>query len=383
MKKVCYFWMVSCVCLLGCDEQPRSHEDPTPGDLLQQLRNRSHIAAGRQQSGRNFCLLVHLVCSSSRWSSAPECGQLRQACPDNGRTQDDAGAADNAGATDDAGVADDASAGGGGADRDQRKGRRGGQDTGPAGDPGTADEETPSDSPRSSGGNSSCNTVDTIVADMTGDGDVEPRSPWTDGSATVEAGNDAPSWASDLTGWGEVYRDITDADDTNTKVEVRNMRVYLLSQSTGQWTLLNSTVDVGYGGYQEDYSGSAPLEEEQTTSDGGTAVKIPHGSVFHFWPSGGNVVPVDTDDIGGIFVAVQGRLVVADSSQPDDTATARYLLSLGADYYGNGMCCSEADPNGEVGGSRFKRVTTDWRWYNFTTIASQISSNPPPLECVD
>jgi len=218
---------------------------------------------------------------------------------------------------------------------------------------------------------------------MTGAGDAEPRGPWPDEYPAVKGGNNAPSWANALTGWGGALRDITDADDTNTKVEVRNMRVYLLSKSTGQWKQLSSTVDVGYGGYKEDFSGSAPLEQEESMSDGGIAVKIPHGSVFHFWPSGGNLVPIDTDDIGGIFVTVQGRLVVADPSQPDDTATARYLIVAGADYYGDGICCAEGGQNGEIGGSRYKRVTTEWRWYNFTTIASQISSNPPPLECTD
>jgi hypothetical protein len=226
-----------------------------------------------------------------------------------------------------------------------------------------------------------CNTVQTVSDDMSQPPEATPKRPWT-GAALVEVGNDAPSWANSLTGWGEVYRDTTDANDTNTKVEVRNMRVSLLSRSSGQWRQLNSTAGVGYGGYAENYSSSAPLEEVTTMSDGGIAAKIPHGSVFHFWPDGSNVVNVDTGDIGGIFVAVQAKLLVGNASQPDDTAIARYTVDVGADYYGNGQCCAGA--GGEIGQGRTKLVTTEWRWFNFITVpVSQIASNPPPVECGD
>jgi hypothetical protein len=188
-----------------------------------------------------------------------------------------------------------------------------------------------------------------------------------------------PSWATSVTGWGEIYRDTSNSDDTNTAVEVRNMKVSLLHKS-GEWETLNAATDVGYGGYTEDYSGNAPLYDQRTMPDGGTAVRIPKGSVFHFWPSGSNVVEINTSDIAGLFVTFQAKLVVHDQSKPDDTSIARYVGSAGADYYGNGKCCS--NDGGEIGQGRFKFVTTEWRWYNFTTVpVSQIAASQPPVPC--
>jgi hypothetical protein len=243
-------------------------------------------------------------------------------------------------------------------------------------------EEPPPAQADAGGNNSGCNTVQMVYDDMTQEPEALTRSPWQDGHATIdppEVGNNPPSWANALTGWGEVYRDTTDANDTNTKVEIRNMRVYVLSKATGQWKQHTSTTGVGYGGYTESYSGSAPLYDVTTESDGGVAALIPHGSVFHFWPDNGNVVKIDTGDIGGIFVTAQAKLLVADPSHPDDRAMARYTVDMGADYYGNGQCCA---PDGEVGMGRAKLVTTSWRWFNFITVPpSQIFSNPPPLDC--
>jgi hypothetical protein len=246
----------------------------------------------------------------------------------------------------------------------------------------TAPPEEPPPAQADAGGNSSsniCNTVETIIDDMILPPDSDPQSPWDSGYGCLESGNNAPSWADALTGWGGVLHDTTESKDTNTAVEVRNMRVYLLHKS-GQWEKLNASTDVGYEGYKEDFSGPAPLDDERTTPDGGIAVKIPNGSVFHFWPSDGNQVKVDTSDIGGIFVTFQAKLFVNDPSKPDDRSMARYHGVPGGDYYGNGKCCGE--DGGEIGMGRFKFVTTDWQWFNFITVpTSQISSNPPPLEC--
>jgi hypothetical protein len=244
-------------------------------------------------------------------------------------------------------------------------------------DAGNSSTNTASDG--TSGAGNSCNTAQSIIEDMTASPSSPPRSPWDNGWAKIEVGNDAPSWANALTGWGGILRDASNSDDSNTAVEVRNMRIYLLHKS-GKWETLNATTDVGYAGYKEDFSDTAPLDEARTMPDGGIAVKIPKGSVFHFWPSDNNVVNVDTSDIGGILVTFQARLIVNDPSKPDDTSIAHYLGVAGADYYGNGKCCGE--DSGEIGMGRYKFVTTEWRWYNFTTVpVSQIAATQPPVGC--
>jgi hypothetical protein len=221
----------------------------------------------------------------------------------------------------------------------------------------------------------SCATVQGIIGDMTASPSVPPP-PYTNGWPHVTAGIKAPSWANSVTSWGVVYRFGT---DTNTAVEARNIRTWLLHKN-GQWELFDGSTDVGYGGYKPDFSGSAPLYDERVASDGGVVVRIPDGSVYHFWPSGWNQKTIDTSDLLAIYTAFQARLVVNDPSKPDDTSYSTYVASAGADYYGNGKCCYK--DGGEIGNSRFKYVTPEWAWYSMITLPSNtVAANDPPLEC--
>jgi hypothetical protein len=225
----------------------------------------------------------------------------------------------------------------------------------------------------------SCNTAQTIIDDMTGTPSIPPPS-WTNGWPHVSAGINAPSWANSITAWGAIYRF---GNDTNTAVEARNIRTYILRKSTRQWELFDGTTDVGYSGYKLDFSGFASLADERIADDGGVIVRIPDNVVFHFWPSG-NQNTIDTSDIAEIFTTFEARLVVNDSSKPDDTQSSIYVGEAGADYYGNGECCFE--DGGEIGNGRFKYVTTEWAWYNMMTLPTNatvatVAANNPPLEC--
>jgi hypothetical protein len=243
----------------------------------------------------------------------------------------------------------------------------------------TGNSSTNTASARISAASCCAHTVQTVIKDMTASPSRRPRIPGENGWAKTKVRDHAPSWANALTGWGAIVRDVSNSHDTNTAVAVRNMRVYILHKS-GKWETLNATTEVGYNGYKEDFSGNAPLEDERTMRDGGTAVLIPKGSVFHFWPSNNNVMKVNMSDIAGLVVRFQAKLIVNDPSKPDDTSLARYLGVSGADYYGKGKCC--AADGGEIGKGRYKSVTTEWRWYNFTTIpVSRFAASTPPLEC--
>jgi hypothetical protein len=228
------------------------------------------------------------------------------------------------------------------------------------------------------GGGSACNTLQTIYDDMTLPADASINNPFDNG-AQIETGNNPPSWANALAGWGTVQHDATESGDTNTAVEVRNFRVYI-HYGDGDWQQLKGTSNVGYSGYTQDYSGSAELENCHAGGGGGTQCKIPHGAVFHFWPAGDTAASIQTSGIDGILVAYQARLVLNDQNGPDDRDSARYLGDAGADYYGNGKCCGE--DGGEVGAGRSKFLSDDWKWFNFTTVpAANIQSSSIPLEC--
>jgi hypothetical protein len=86
--------------------------------------------------------------------------------------------------------------------------------------------------------------------------------------------------------------------------------------------------------------------------------------------------------VAGIFTTVQARLVIDNPQQVDDTSQARYLLSMGGDYWLNLTAkWDNWKTNGDIGIGKFKYVTTGWRAFNMTTLSpEQITQNPPPLE---
>ncbi|MGA7935219.1 MAG: hypothetical protein WCA35_16845, partial [Kovacikia sp.] len=79
---------------------------------------------------------------------------------------------------------------------------------------------------------------------------------------------------------------------------------------------------------------------------------------------------------------VQARLVVDNPQQPGDLERARYLLSMGGDYWLNLTAeWNKFATNGDIAIGKFKYVTPNWQAFNMTTLtAAQIRQNPPPIE---
>jgi hypothetical protein len=106
-----------------------------------------------------------------------------------------------------------------------------------------------------------------------------------------------------------------------------------------------------------------------------------NGYNFHFWNEGGRA-PIDPTDVGGVFITAQARLIVGDRRKPDDRARARYVMSVGGDYWLNTTApWDNFRTNGGIGGGRFKYVTSRWQAFNLITIPPNgVRQSPPPLE---
>ncbi len=115
-------------------------------------------------------------------------------------------------------------------------------------------------------------------------------------------------------------------------------------------------------------------------SDGGISVKVGGGYNFHFFPD--TRVLISPNDIGGIFVTTQARLILDDPSRRDDRSKARYLLNLGADYWIDLFTdFDNFTTNVEVAQGGFRYVTTGWHWFNMTTLSeAALRQNPPPIQ---
>ncbi len=183
---------------------------------------------------------------------------------------------------------------------------------------------------------------------------------------------------------------------TNTRVEMRYLKAYVKSRSTGQWTQVASG-QVDGSNYPKSLQGVNVAPPSIRAESGGTiSVKPPNGdAVFHGWCCGGR--PINGPDVAAVYVTMQARLVLDNAGLPDDRAAAKYLIQIGGDYYPTATTSvTEFAPdyyNPGVGLSRSKLVSNQWQSFSFSTInvgvqdpggqaisESDFRAAPPPLE---
>ena len=182
--------------------------------------------------------------------------------------------------------------------------------------------------------------------------------------------------------WGQFYEAAEGNPATNTRVEICNIKTYILSKKNSQWRLVQNSKtvygDLFYENFADDFSKKVDIRIEPSECISATAGD---GFVFHFWVSDGRAT-IDPNDIAGVYTTVQARLVIDDPNKPDDRDQARYLLNMGADYWLD--LTAERDnfkTNGDAGFGRFKYVTIDWQAFNMITLsAKKVRNNPPPVE---
>ena len=185
-----------------------------------------------------------------------------------------------------------------------------------------------------------------------------------------------------LTGWGQLDEEARGNPAANTRVHVRNLRAYVLGKRDRRWHLVQASTDVAGAAFREDFAfNDAAPADIRKEADGGLSVKAGGGRNFHFWPSTSRA-DIDPQDLAGVFVTVQARLVVDDPAQPDDRSQARYLLGAGGDYWKSRRARWYFwKTNRDIAIGRFKFVKPDWQAFNMCTLApDELRQNPPPLE---
>lgn len=229
------------------------------------------------------------------------------------------------------------------------------------------------------------NSVETIINDMLLPHEGKPHGvpesySWAL-APRIGMGNDPQSFHA-MTAWGHMYEDSEGNLAKNTRVQIRNIRAYMLSKADGQWHLIQSSPLIKGVAYREDFAYNINVPADvRPEADGGISVKAGGGYNFHFWPSTGRIV-INSEDIAGIFVTVQARLSVDNPVQADDRAQARYLLGVGGDYWrSKNAVWFFWKTNKDIAIGRFKYVTAVWQAFNMTTLsADELQHNPPPIE---
>lgn len=254
------------------------------------------------------------------------------------------------------------------------------------------------------------NSLDTIVDDMRLLNDMKLKGVnqnygFAKGPGIVVMGNDPrgtnlPSWYTNsfphlangnywnyVLPWFVLFEGEGNAA-TNTRVQMRDMRMYVLSRSTNRWTEIVAGNDV-WGEFcpaGSNYHGCTGGDNKRAESSGGVSLKLIPNNVFHGWFAGR--LRIDGPDVKAVYVTLQGRLI---PDGVDDRAQAKYLFDVGADYYPTDANSAPYLPG--VGVSRAKLITNEWRSFNFMTFSdvglqdpgggiseAEFRANPPPLQ---
>ncbi|NJD07645.1 MAG: hypothetical protein FIA97_14280 [Methylococcaceae bacterium] len=259
-------------------------------------------------------------------------------------------------------------------------------DTSPASNPIAASRETDGQltqpTPRPAGATSKLKSIlaDMGPSDAKGHG-IETWAPSKGGIVEYAL----PSGYGAATGWGSIYRDTSDAADINTRVALKDYKVYVLDKS-GHWTLASSPANAVIAGdrWPENFGGNPIGNDTRIESDGSLSQKLLHGYCWHFFTAR---FPVDSSKIAGIISTVSVRLVMDDPALPDDRNKARYLIAMGGDWWRTVTAehiAFNKDPAltnaAEMGWSRFKYITGDWQTISFTNIpVALLNKYPPPF----
>ncbi|MEZ5741440.1 MAG: hypothetical protein R3E68_19785 [Burkholderiaceae bacterium] len=255
------------------------------------------------------------------------------------------------------------------------------------------------------------NSVDVMIDDMRLMNDlplknVNPAYGWAHGPGFVMMGNDprgtnTPDWwkASNpglvndnylprMLPWAVMFEGVGNAA-SNTRVQVRNLRAYVLSKSTGQWQLTHSadSMDGTDCPQTGNYFECTTSMDTRPESSGGSSIKPRPGMNAHGW-FGGRAL-INGPDIAAVFVTMESRLVVDNPQGPDDRNAAKFLFHVGADYY-HADHVTVLMP--AVAISRSKQISNEWQAFNMTTFSdvglqepgggitqAQLRANPPPI----
>ncbi|RPH96522.1 MAG: T9SS C-terminal target domain-containing protein [Calditrichaeota bacterium] len=181
--------------------------------------------------------------------------------------------------------------------------------------------------------------------------------------------------------WGQLYEWAEGNPATNTRVQIRDMEMLYLSKSDGQWHQLQKSLRVNGAAYVEDFAGDVNKPADiRSEGDGSISVTAGGGYNFHFWPSAGRV-QFPQNEIEGCFVTVQCRLILDDPAGVDDLADARYLMSVGGDWWESMTAVwDDWKTNQDMGIGRFRFITSEWKGYNMITLPTdEVRGNPPPF----
>ncbi|MFO7668621.1 MAG: glycoside hydrolase family 3 N-terminal domain-containing protein [Bacteroidales bacterium] len=227
-------------------------------------------------------------------------------------------------------------------------------------------------------------TLGEIINDMTMPHEGRPHGvpDQFDWSMGPRPGAEAPpeTWDAAIA-WGQLYEWIEGNPATNSRVQIRDLEMYYLSKHDHQWHLLQSAVRVDGASYVEDFAGDVNKPANmRLEEDGSVSVTCGEGYNFHFWPKEGRI-NYPKNDVLGSYVSVRARLILDDPEGVDDRPMARYVMSVGGDWWESLTAVWDNwTTNWDMGIGRFRFVTGEWKSFNMISLpGDSVLKYPPPF----
>jgi len=187
---------------------------------------------------------------------------------------------------------------------------------------------------------------------------------------------------------GLVYEETERSSSTNTRVQIRNLRGYVLDKSDNTWKQLPE-VPIEYANSAGDLSGSPTTATDLRQEPEGISARLLSGSTdaFQFNTERIDIHAIYQKDLlelaAQVFVTYEARLILDDEHGEDDRHLAHYVADAGCSVWRRFDSVWEPDfsQNHDIGFGRFKYVTNDWQCFNIVTdiSLSGLQQNPPPL----
>jgi hypothetical protein len=234
---------------------------------------------------------------------------------------------------------------------------------------------------------SSQTTLDEIIGDMTLPHEGFPHGVPSSYDWYSKPRKGAPEpglgWTAAIA-WGQVYEWAGGNPATNTRIQIKDLAMYYLSKKDNKWHLLQSSGLVSGANYVEDFAGDVNKPANiRVEKDGSISTTCGGGYNFHFWPNTGRIT-IPVNDVAGCFVTVKARLVIDDAAKSDDREKAKYLMSVGGDWWQSLTApWDNFKTNADIGIGRFRFITSEWKSFNMYSVpADSIRKNPPPFVAI-
>ncbi len=227
-------------------------------------------------------------------------------------------------------------------------------------------------------------TLETIIDDMRLPHEARPHGVplsygWTIAPRRGQFHN--PERYRAIAAWGQVYKAAQGSLSQNTRVQIRDIRAYRLSRKEGRWYLVQRSRKVEGAAFREDFKNNFNRPANvRNEPDGGISVHLTDGFNYHFWALPGRA-EIDPAENAGVLVAVDARLIVEDLRKPDDRNSARYILSVGADYWTTLTApWDNFKTNADIGIGRFRYIRSKWQTFTMTSLSeTELWRSTPPL----